>query len=111
LEQLRAECVRLRAEAAEDRKAVAADRERAEYQYGQAEHRLATVAQMERSIAARERWLEQHDEAKVRALVAAADKALADAKALKADYDAAKHSAARALVEINEREKAEREAA
>jgi hypothetical protein len=56
-------------------------------------------------------WLEQHDEAKVRAFVADAEQKLAEAKALKVDYDAAKHGAAIALQQINEREKAERSAA
>jgi len=57
------------------------------------------------------RWLEQHDEAKVRAIVADAEQKLAEAKALKADCDVTKLGAGRALIEINKREKAEREAA
>jgi hypothetical protein len=88
-----------------------ADLEAAKYERGQAEHRLAIVAQMERSIAARERWLEQHDEAKVRAVVAAADDKLKQAQELMAQYRADYHQAAISLNQINEREKAESSAA
>ena len=106
-----AEAQRLRDEAAADRKAAAADREAAEYALGQAEHRLRTAEDHNRAAAECKRWLEQHDEAKVRALVAAADDKLKQAQELMASYDAAKHGAAIALVQINEREKAERSAA
>jgi hypothetical protein len=78
---------------------------------GQARHTQATVAQTERSIAAREQKLRELGEPEFIRREQEVIKALAEIKALKADYDAAKHGAARALVEINEREKAERSAA
>jgi hypothetical protein len=88
-----------------------ADLEAARYERGQIEHAKHIMEQTERSIAARERWLEQHDEAKVRAIVAAADAKLAEAKDLMSRYDNDKHGAAIALQQINEREQAERSAA
>src|SRR6516165_2860952 len=108
LQQMRTEAERLRDEAAEDRKAAAADREAAAYDRGQAERSLREKQTIEASVAKREKALKQAGEPEFLARMAAADKALAEAKALKADYDAAKHGAARALVEINEREKRER---
>jgi hypothetical protein len=111
LKQMRAEAERLAQEAAADRKAAEEDRKAAEYERGQADFRQRTAEDHNRAAGERVRWLEEHDEVRVRALVAAADKALAEAKALKADYDAANHGAAIALVQINEREKAERAAA
>ena len=111
VEQMHAEAERMRDEAAADRKAAAADREAAEYARGQAEHRHREIMQTEASIAKREQALKQAGEPEFLARMAAADKALAEAKALKADYDAANHGAAIALVQINEREKAERSAA
>ena len=88
-----------------------ADLEAARYERGQAEHAKRLTEQMERSIAARERWLEQHDEAKVRAVVAAADDKLKQAQELMAQYRADYHQAAISLNQINEREKAESSAA
>ena len=99
------------AEAEKLKKAAEQDRAAAEYERGQADFRQRTAEDHNRAAGERVRWLEQHDEARVRALVAAADKALAEARALKADYDAAKHGAAIALQQINEREKAEQSAA
>jgi hypothetical protein len=99
------------AEAEQMKKAAEQDRAAAEYERGQIEHAKRTMEQSERSMAARERWLEQHDEAKVCAIVADADKKLADAKALLASYDKEKHAAAISLNQINEREKRETEAA
>jgi hypothetical protein len=99
------------AEAEQIKKAAEQDRAAAEYDRGQADHRLRTMEQLERSITAREQWLAQHDEAKVRAIVAAADDKLKQAQELMASYDAAKHGAAIALQQINERETAERSAA
>jgi hypothetical protein len=93
------------------RKQADADLENARYERGQVEHAKRTMEQLEASISRREEALRKAGEPEFIARVAAADKALAEAKALKADYDAAKHGAARALVEINEREKAERAAA
>jgi hypothetical protein len=94
LRQLRAEAERMRDEAAEDRRAAAADGEAAAYDRGQAEHRLRTAEDNLRAAAEDRRWLEQHDEAKVRAIVAAADEKLKQAQELMASYDAAKHAAA-----------------
>jgi hypothetical protein len=67
------------------------------------------MEQLDASIRRREEALRQAGEPEFLARMAAADKALAEAKALKADYDAAKHGAARALIAIDERERAERE--
>jgi hypothetical protein len=102
---------RLRDEAAADRKAAQRLRDEAAYDRGQIEHAKRTAEDHNRAAGERVRWLEQHDEAKVRALVAAADKKLAEAQAVMKDYNATKHGAAVALVQINEREKAERSAA
>jgi hypothetical protein len=100
-----------RDEAERIKKAAEQDRAAAEYERGQAEHARRTAEDHNRAAAEDKRWLEQHDEAEVRAIVAAADKKLEEAKAIMADYNAAKHGAARALVEINEREKREQSAA
>jgi hypothetical protein len=96
---------RLRDEAAELNAAADKKLAEADYKFGQADHRRREIAAIEKSIAERERALKQAGEPEFLARVAAADKALADAKALKADYNAVKHGAAQALVEINEREK------
>jgi hypothetical protein len=64
------------------RKQAAADLEAARYERGQAEHRLRTAEDNLRAAAECKRWLEQHDEAKVRAQVAAADSSLTAAFAL-----------------------------
>ena len=101
----------MRDEAAADRKAAEAAREQATYTLGQSVHRLRNAEDHARAAAEDRRWLEQHDEAKVRAIVAAADDKLKQAQELMASYDAAKHGAAIALVQINERERAERSAA
>ena len=99
------------AAAEEMKKAAEQDRAAAEYERGQAAHALRTAADNERSTAERVRWLEQHGETEVRALVAAADAKLAEARSLLAQYSADRHGAARALIAINEREQAERSAA
>jgi hypothetical protein len=93
-----------RDEAEQIKKAAEQDRTAAEYERGQAEHRLRAAEDNLRAAAECKRWLEQHDEAKVRAIVAAADDKLKQAQELMASYDAAKHGAAIALVQINERE-------
>jgi hypothetical protein len=98
-----------RDEAEQIKKAAEQDLEAARYERGQAEHRLRTAEDNLRAAAECKRWLEQHDEAAVRAQVAAADKALAEAKALMASYDNEKHAAAIYLRQEAEREKAERE--
>jgi hypothetical protein len=94
-------------EAEQIKKAAEQDLEAARYERGQADRSLREIQMLEASIAKREQALKQAGEPDFIARMAAADKALAEAKALKADYDAAKHGAARALVEINEREKRE----
>jgi hypothetical protein len=99
-----------RDEAAADRKAAAADREAAAYDRGQIEHAKRFIEQTERGISEREHWLAQHGEAEVRARVAAADKAFAEARELMQAYNADKHGAAIALQQINEREKREQAA-
>jgi hypothetical protein len=97
------------AAAEEKEKAAAQDRAAAEYAQGQAERSLREKQILEASIAKREQALKQAGEPAFLARVAAADKALAEARTLKADYDAAKHGAAIALQQINERERQERE--
>ena len=111
LQQARAVAERLAQEAATDRKAAAEDRKAAEYERGQADFRQRTAEDHNRAAGERVRWLEEHDETKVRALVAAAEQKLADAKALMADYDAARHGAMISLQRIDAREQAERAAA
>jgi hypothetical protein len=96
-----------RDEAEQIKKAAEQDLEAARYERGQADRSLREIQVLEASIAKREQALKQAGEPEFLARLAAADKALAEAKALRADYDAAKHGAARALVEINEREKRE----
>jgi hypothetical protein len=98
------------AEAEKIKKAAEQDRAAAEYDRGQADHRLRTMEQLERSIAARERWLEQHDEVRVRALVTEAEAKLKQAADLMKAYDADRHGAAIALQQINAREKREQAA-
>jgi hypothetical protein len=98
---------RMRDEAAEYNAAAEKKLAEATYKLGQAEHARRTAEDNLRAAAECKRWLEQHDETKVRAIVADANKKLAEAKALMADYNSAKHGAAKALVEINAREKAE----
>jgi hypothetical protein len=89
------------------RKEATADLEAARYERGQIEHAKRAMEQLDASIRRREEALRSAGEPEFLARMAAADKALAEAKAIKADYDSAKHGAARALVEINEREKRE----
>jgi hypothetical protein len=97
-----------RDEAEQHRKAAAKDLAEAQYLREQAARDRNEIAEIEKSVAKREKALKQAGEPEFVARLAGADKALTEAKALKADYDAAKHGAARALVEINEREKRER---
>jgi hypothetical protein len=95
------------AEAEQIKKAAERDLGAARYERGQIEHAKRTMEQLDASIRRREEALRKAGEPEFVARMAAADKALAEAKAIKADYDATKHGAARALVEINEREKRE----
>ena len=111
LQQARAVAERLAQEAATDRKAAAADRESAAYDRGQAEHRLRTAEATLRAVQEREQWLEQHDEARVRAIVVEAEQKLAEAKALMADWDKEKHAAAININKLIEHDRAELAAA
>ena len=102
---------RLRDEAAADRKAAAADRESAAVDRGQIEHRHREMVQLEASIAKREQALKQAGEPAFLARIAAADKALAEAKALIASVDKEKHAAAINLNQLIEHDKRELAAA
>jgi hypothetical protein len=97
------------AEAEWIKKAAEQDRAAAEYERGQADRSLREIQVLEKSIAQREQALKQAGEPAFLARIAAADKALAEAKEVMKDYNATRHGAAKALVEINAREKAERE--
>ena len=97
------------AEAEQIKKAAEQDLEAARYERGQIEHTKRAMEQLDASIRRREEALRSAGEPEFLARMAAADKALAEAKALRADYDSAKHGAARALIAIGERERAERE--
>jgi hypothetical protein len=107
---MRAEAERMRDEAAADRKAAEAAREQATYTLGQSVHRLRNAEDHARAAAEDRRWLEQHDEAKVRAIVTEAEAKLKQAADLMKAYDADRHGAAIALQQINAREQAERAA-
>ena len=97
----------IRTEAEQHHKAGDEAFAKAEYERGQIEHAKRLIEQTERGIAARERWLEQHDEAKVRAIVAGAEQKLAEAQELMKDYDKEKHAAAIYLRQRSERDAAE----
>jgi hypothetical protein len=101
---MHAEAARMRDEAAADRKVAAADRAAAEYERGQAEHRLRTVQATEAGISRREAALKAAGEPEFLARLAEADRKLKAAEELMAQYNAAKHGAAQALIDINERE-------
>ena len=93
------------------RKQAAADLEAARYERGQGEHARRTGEDHNRAATERVRWLEQHDEAKVRAIVAEADAKLKQAQDVMKDFNSTRHGAAKALVEINQRERRQAEAA
>jgi hypothetical protein len=99
------------AEAEKLKKAAEQDRAAAEYDRGQAARDRREIAEIEASIAKRERALKQAGESAFLARVAAADKALAEAKELMADYDKEKHAAAINLNQSFERDRAEQSAA
>ena len=98
------------AEAAATKKAAEQDLEAARYERGQADRSLREIQTLEASIAKREQALKQAGEPAFLARVAAADKALDDAKELMKAYDKDQHGARIALQQINEREKRERAA-
>jgi hypothetical protein len=97
-----------RDEAEQIKRAAEQDLEAARYERGQAEHRLRTTEQMERSIPARERKLKELGEAELVAREQAAKAKLKEAQELMKDYSSDKHAAARAIAEINERERREK---
>jgi hypothetical protein len=99
-----------RDEAEQIKKRAEQDRAAAEYERGQADHRLRTVQDTLRADEECKRWLEQHDYAKVRAMFDAAEAKLDEVRSLLSQYSAERHGAARALIEINEREKREQAA-
>jgi hypothetical protein len=94
-----------REEAEQIKKAAEQDLENARYERGQADHRLRTAEDNLRAAAECKRWLEQHDEAAVRAIVAAADDKLKQAEELMAQYRADYH---RDLIEPDQRARAGR---
>jgi hypothetical protein len=100
-----------RDEAEQIKKAAEQDRAAAEYDRGQAARDRREIAEIEKSVAKREQALKQAGEPEFLARLAAADKALADAKALMAQYNKDWHAGVIAYQQINEREKAERSAA
>jgi hypothetical protein len=99
------------AEAEQIKKAAEQDRAAAEYDRGQAERSLRECQVLEKSIAARERRLVELGEPKLIEREKAAEAKLKEAQAVMKDYNATRHGAAKALVEINEREKREQSAA
>jgi hypothetical protein len=99
------------AEAEKLKKSAEQDRAAAEYVQGQAERSLREIQMLEKSLAAREQHLRELGEAELIAREQAAEAKLAEAKALLAEYHNDRHAAARALIAINEREKAAREQA
>ena len=106
--QYRAEGLRLRAEAAADLRAAKEERAAADYALGQAEHRLKTIQATEAGFSAREKWLKENKEDELRKLAADAAADRKRTEELMASYDAAKHGAAQALINIDARERAER---
>jgi hypothetical protein len=94
-----------RDEAERIKKAAEQDLEAARYERGQADHRLATVAQMERSIAAREQRLKELGEDALLAREQAVAAKLKEVQELMKDYSSDRHSAARAISAIDERER------
>ncbi|MGA8699651.1 MAG: hypothetical protein WB689_38670 [Xanthobacteraceae bacterium] len=108
--QRHTEALRMRSEAEALRKQAAEDRAAADYALGQAQHRLKTVQATEAGISGRERKLVELQEPAFLAREQAAADKLAQAQALMAQWNAVKHGAAQALIDINKRDAA-REAA
>jgi hypothetical protein len=99
------------AEAEQIKKAAEQDLEAARYDRGQADRSLREIQVLEASIAKREQALKQAGEPEFLARVAAADKALADAKALIASVDKERHAAAINMNQLIEHDKREHAAA
>jgi hypothetical protein len=91
------------------RKQAGADLEAARYEHAQAERSLREIQVLQKSIAQREQRLVELGEPKLIEREKAAEAKLKEAQAVMKDYNATRHGAARAIVEINAREKAERE--
>ena len=98
-----------RDEAEQIKKAAEQDLEAARYERGQADRSLREIQVLEKSIARREQRLVELGEPKLIEREKAAEAKLKKAQAVMKDYNATRHGAARAIVEINAREKAERE--
>jgi len=96
-----------RDEAEQIKKAAEQDRAAAEYDRAQAARSLHEIQVLEKSIAQRERRLVELGEPKLIEREKAAEAKLKEAREVMKDYNATRHGAARALVEINEREKRE----
>jgi hypothetical protein len=100
-ERMRDEAFEYRAEA--DRKLAAANRA-----FGDAEHRHKAIADLERSVAAREvRLLNELSEGQLLKREKAAAEKLQQAEQLMADYNNEKHAAAIYLRQCSERDAAE----
>jgi hypothetical protein len=97
VKRLHAEAQRLRDEAAELNWTADRKLRDGNYALGQARHRLDTVAQMERSIAAREQKLKELGEPELVAREQAAAAKLAEAQELLSQYDKEKYAALRVL--------------
>ena len=98
---------RLRDEAEAKLRQATEKEQRAEYLIGQAEHRRREIAQIEASVAQREQRLTAGGIADLDRREKAAAKALADAKALMADFNKERHEAAVNLNWLIERDKRE----
>jgi hypothetical protein len=100
-----------RDEAEQIKRAAEQDLEAARYERGQADHRSRTAESTLRTAEQCKQWLLQHDEAKVRAIVAEAEAKLTRAEELIASVDKAKHEAAINLNQLIEHDKRELAAA
>jgi hypothetical protein len=93
LQQQRAEAERLNREAAEYHAAAEKKLADANYALGQSEHRRREIAEIEKSVAERERRLAQLNETDFIAREKAAEQKLAEAKALLAEFNNTRHEA------------------
>ena len=104
--------LKFRAEGEALHKAAAQERAAAEAAHAMAERRHRDCAELEANVSRRERRLkEELNEPALLERERIANDKLKRAEELMASYQRDKHAAAIALVQINEREKAEREAA
>jgi hypothetical protein len=98
--------LKFRAEGEALRKQAAADLEAARSEHEMVERRHRDVAELEANISRREAKLKELGEDVLLAREQAAEQKLAEAKAVMADFNSTRHGAARALIEIDKREKA-----